>query len=51
MREVDYSDQAISLRIHRVSQLRNLCLELKKAGEVLRKPVASNATGDKPQKT
>jgi hypothetical protein len=38
MKEVDYSDRAVTLRIHRVSQLRNLCLELKKAGEVLRKP-------------
>jgi hypothetical protein len=28
---VDYSDPAISLRIHQISQLRKLCLSLAKA--------------------
>jgi hypothetical protein len=31
MNEVDYSDRAITLRIHRLSQLRELCLSLGKA--------------------
>ncbi len=35
--KVDMSPTAISLRIHRVSQLRNLCLRLGKAGEEARR--------------
>ena len=31
MTDVDYSDRAIALRIHQVSQLRKLCLSLAKA--------------------
>ena len=31
MKEVDYSDRAVTMRIKRLSQLRRLCLELAKA--------------------
>jgi len=31
MSDVDYSDRAIALRIHQVSQLRKLCLSLANA--------------------
>jgi hypothetical protein len=31
MNDVDYSDRAIALRIHQVSQLRKLCLSLANA--------------------
>lgn len=38
MKQVDYSDAAIELRINRVSQLRNLCVSLARAGaETLKK--------------
>lgn len=33
MKQVDYSDRAISLRIERLGQLRTLCVELKKASQ------------------
>lgn len=33
MREVDYSDRAIAMRITRMAQLRNLCVSLAKAGK------------------
>jgi len=31
MKQVDYSDRAVTMRIKRVSQLRKLCLSLAKA--------------------
>jgi hypothetical protein len=34
--KVDYSEQAIDLRIRRLAQLRNLCLSLAKAGAAAR---------------
>ena len=38
MKQVDYSDAAIEKRINQVSQLRNLCMSLARAGaETLRK--------------
>ncbi len=37
MREVDYSDRAISMRITRMAQLRNLCVSLASAGKAARK--------------
>ena len=36
MKEIDYSDKAISIRITRVAQLRNLCLSLGRAGRAAR---------------
>jgi hypothetical protein len=38
MREIDYSDRAISMRITRMAQLRNLCVSLARAGKTDRKP-------------
>ena len=35
MKDIDYSDKAITMRLKRVSQLRKLCLSLAKA-----KPIA-----------
>ena len=37
MREVDYSDRAISMRITRMAQLRKLCVSLAKAGKTASK--------------
>ncbi|HYI10523.1 MAG TPA: hypothetical protein VEK57_15790 [Thermoanaerobaculia bacterium] len=34
MKEVDYSDRAITVRLQRLSQLRRLCLSLGKAKPV-----------------
>ncbi len=34
MKRVDYSERAIAVRIERVSQLRQLCLSLAKAGQL-----------------
>lgn len=38
MKQIDYSDKAVELRIRQVSQLRKLCLSLAKANPKLRKP-------------
>ncbi|HEX6095758.1 MAG TPA: hypothetical protein VF432_05480 [Thermoanaerobaculia bacterium] len=38
MKNVDYSDKAITQRIRQVSQLRKLCLSLMKAKPVAPKP-------------
>jgi len=38
MKNVDYSDKAITQRIRQVSQLRKLCLSLMKAKPVTPKP-------------
>lgn len=38
MRNVDYSDKAVTQRIRQVSQLRKLCLSLAKAKPVAPKP-------------
>ena len=37
MKQVDYSDRAVSQRIERLGQLRTLCVELKKASNKVRK--------------
>jgi hypothetical protein len=49
--KVDMSPAAVTLRIHRVSQLRNLCLRLGKAGEEARRkgqlpPLKSSTSTD-----
>jgi hypothetical protein len=46
MREVDYSDRAISIRIMRMAQLRNLCVSLAKAGKAQQRqsPTPSTST-------
>ncbi|MDP9360836.1 MAG: hypothetical protein M3P29_05220 [Acidobacteriota bacterium] len=36
MKEIDYSDKAISMRITRMAQLRNLCVSLAKSGKAAR---------------
>lgn len=36
MKEIDYSDKAISMRITRMAQLRNLCVSLARAGKAAR---------------
>ena len=38
MKEVDYSDRAVTMRVKRLSQLRRLCLELAKAKPFPTKP-------------
>lgn len=38
MKQVDYSDRAVTRRIERLGQLRTLCVELKKASEKAKKP-------------
>ncbi|HJW94892.1 MAG TPA: hypothetical protein VJ901_14850 [Thermoanaerobaculia bacterium] len=55
MSDVDYSDRAIALRIHQVSQLRKLCLSLANAkrlsppeGEERRKSDRDESTSAKP---
>lgn len=36
MKEIDYSDKTISMRITRMAQLRNLCVSLARAGKAAR---------------
>jgi len=55
MREIDYSDKAISMRITRMAQLRNLCVSLARAGKAAREsqkqvnvtPSTSRAASDR----
>ena len=42
MKDVDYSDRAITMRLKRLAQLRRLCLSLAKAKPVDRQPPAAN---------
>lgn len=42
MKQVDYSEQAITLRLKRLSQLRRVCVSLKQAGAANRQPPAVN---------
>ncbi len=51
MKDVDYSDKAIEMRIRQVAQLRNLCLSLAKANPAnaqRRPPVSDPSSGDDP---
>ena len=47
MTPVDYTERAITMRLKRLSQLRRVCLSLKKAGEAL-PPAASPQPPTKP---
>ena len=49
MKQVDYSDRAITMRIRQVSQLRRLCLSLARAKPVQPAPVQSPPPSTKPQ--
>ena len=49
MKQVDYSDQAITLRIRQVSQLRRLCLSLGRATPVPPGPEPPPPPPSKPQ--
>jgi hypothetical protein len=49
MKQTDYSDRAVTIRIRQVSQLRKLCLSLARAKSGEQRPTVAGDRSDSPR--